>query len=201
MLTDNCRLMNQPLILASGSPRRRELLEQADFVFQVIAPPEAVERGVSRDQGPLTFVVDAAFKKAQAVAAKVDRGIVLAADTIAQCDGQILGKPSNRNHAEQILRTMMGKKHFVHTGVCLWHCPSNDSVTHVESSQLVMSVMPEHELQTYLDSNKWIGKAGAFGYQDGIDWVKLVDGLESNVVGLPVERLNDWIQELINRVD
>ncbi len=198
-LTDNDRIMNQPLILASGSPRRRELLRQAGYTFQVIVPDESVETGVSIDQPPESYVVKAAYEKTRAVAEQIESGIVLAADTMALCNGQMIGKPTNRQHAEQILRTIMGTTHLVHTGVCLCHRPSNSTLTTIETSVVEMGMLTDLALQAYLDSNQWIGKAGAFGYQDDMPWIKIVAGLESNVVGLPIERLDGWIDELMDR--
>jgi len=196
---------NERLILASQSPRRSQLLKDNGFVFEVDAPDESVEAKVQAERGlcsrcsPEDLVLESAFAKAAAIAVKTEAGIVLAADTVAECQAEILGKPLDRDHAERMLRLMSGKRHRVLTGVCLWHRPSDARAVHLEQTILQMDTLTESQLSEYLDSDDWIGKAGAFGYQDGLDWVHIESGLESNVVGLPVERLEGWIEELINQ--
>ena len=185
------------LILASQSPRRHQLLTDNGYKFKVIAPDESVERGVCSNCSPEDLVLESAFVKARAVAQRVETGIVLAADTVAECNSEILGKPVDREHAEKMLRLMSGRQHRVLTGVCLWHRPSDRYAVHLEQSVLQMDSLSEPQLNGILDSDGWVGKAGAFGYQDGLDWIQIQTGLESTVVGLPVERLGKWVEELI----
>lgn len=191
---------NHQLILASGSPRRKQLLEAAGYLFAVRVPDESVEQAVDSSLSPREFVVEAAFQKAKAIATMVasefDSGVVLAADTVAECDGHIIGKPRDRAHAKEILLTMSGTRHAVYTGVCLWNCKTGELVKHCEKTLLQMDELSDGWLTGYLDSGNWRGKAGAFGYQDGLDWIRIVEGLASNVVGLPIERLADWLAEV-----
>ena len=189
------------LILASQSPRRRDLLEQHGYSFDVIAPDDSVELGVCSDCSPQDLVLQASLLKARAIAKQVDEGLVLAADTVAECQAQILGKPVDRDHAERMLRLVSGQRHQVLTGVCLWHCPSGEYSCHLEQTILRMAPLSEEKLTQILDSDLWVGKAGAFGYQDGLDWVHIESGLESNVVGLPMERLDGWIDSLVRQVE
>ncbi len=184
------------LILASQSPRRRELLTAAGFEFSVSAPPDDVECAAAVHVNPGRLVVEAALLKASYVADGASEGIILAADTIAHCDSAVLGKPTSRADAKRMLQWMSGKKHEVLTGVCIWHCPSNVYQTHLEMTTLRMDEIDADQLEVFLDSGGWQGKAGAFGYQDGLDWVHIESGLASNVVGLPIERLEHWIEEL-----
>ena len=192
---------NVNLILASQSPRRRQLLEQAGFRFRVLAPPDHVERAASAQATPGEQVMESAFLKAEFVARSVEKGIVLAADTVAICQDYVLGKPTSREDAARMLRLLSGQRHQVLTGICLWHRPSDRHHTYLESTSLVMDELDEKKLQEFLDSNGWRGKAGGFGYQDGLDWVHVRSGLESNVVGLPAERLDAWIQALLSEVN
>ena len=126
---------------------------------------------------------------------------MLAADTVAVCDAEILGKPVDREHAQRMLRLMSGRTHQVLTGVCLWHRPSDKYLSNIEATVLQMDPLSEAQLDEILDSDAWVGKAGAFGYQDGLDWLHIQSGLESNVVGLPIERLEKWIAELMDGVE
>ena len=181
------------LILASQSPRRKQLLADAGYSFEVDVPDEGAESVGGIHLRPLELVAALAFYKACNVAARTTEGIVLAADTVAECRGQVLGKPTDRQHAREMLKTMRGKAHFVHTGVCLWRRPDDRKTVRTESTELEMVDLTDQQIEDYLDSGQWQGKAGAFGYQDGIDWVSIRKGSASNVVGLPMELLQTML--------
>ena len=185
------------LILASQSPRRQQLLREAGWQFKVDPPDDSVEQAVDESLPPEQFVEAAALAKATSIGARHETGIVLAADTVADCDGEILGKPTDRTDAARMLTAMSNRTHRVLTGVCLWDCKSEKHASYVEQTTLKMDAFPCDQLDAYLDSGQWRGKAGAFGYQDGLGWIHIVDGLESNVVGLPVERLSNWLFDLM----
>lgn len=184
------------LILASQSPRRQELLREAGWQFTVDPPDDSVEQAIDSTLPSGQFVQAAALAKASTIASRHETEIVLAADTVADCDGEILGKPVDRVDAARMLTAMSNRTHRVLTGVCLWDCQSGKHASYVEQTTLKMDAFPSDQLEAYLDSGQWQGKAGAFGYQDGLNWIHIVDGLASNVVGLPVERLSEWIEEL-----
>lgn len=186
------------LILASQSPRRQQLLLEHGFEFTVNAPSDNVERGICSSCSPEDTVLEGAFLKARAIAKTVPDGLILAADTIAECRGEILGKPVDRDHAEQMLRLMSGNVHRVLTGVCLWERPSDRRNCFLEQTVLRMDKLSDEQLDAVLDTDNWVGKAGGFGYQDGLDWLHVETGLESNVVGLPVERLDGWIEKFLS---
>lgn len=194
-----------PLILASQSPRRKELLTEAGYTFTVCAPDDSVEKGVCSKCGPDQLVVDSAVAKAAAIAREQGESadgpaIILAADTVGVCKAEVLGKPVDAEHAERMLQLMSGTDHQVLTGVCLWHLPSNKFLTFLEKTTVSMDVLSAEMISEYLDTDLWIGKAGAFGFQDGLDWVRIVEGLASTVVGLPVEHLPKWIEALMEKV-
>lgn len=183
-----------PLVLGSGSPRRRQLLENAGYVFDVLEPDPKVEYEFGREQSltqATQYVRQLAFRKAQDVAKRLGRAVVIAADTVAQCQGQVLGKPNDREHAEQMLRLLAGSEHCVLTGMCVWQVPTQRCVIDVSVTRLIMESLDNASIQEYLDTGRWRGKAGGFGYQDGNDWLRIVEGSESNVVGLPMERLGE----------
>lgn len=184
------------LILASSSPRRKQLLSDAGYEFEIVPPDESVEQGLCSNCSPAQLVSEHAFYKAKAVASQIEHGFVLAADTVGECDGQALGKPANVEHARQMLEMMSGKVHRVLTGICLWHRPSDKRLVHVESTKLRMDPLDPTWLDAYLETDGWIGKAGAFGYQDGLDWIQIIEGSSTNVVGLPLEILQSLIEKL-----
>ena len=190
--------MNQVLpkiILASGSPRRKMLLEQAGYQIEVCRPDDDAETPPIEGESPAQLVHRLAYAKTANVAFKFNSGIFVGADTVAACDGQILGKPADREDAKRMLSLMSGKRHFVLTGVCIWERPSNRCLVQVASTTLKMEVLNESLLEQFLDSGDWKGKAGAFGYQDGLDWIAIESGTATNVIGLPIEDLTDWLSE------
>ncbi len=187
------------LILASGSPRRRQLLTEAGYEFDVIAPDESVECGVCSQNGPAGLVTDLAFRKAAAVRAELtvpQSRILIAADTVAECDGFVLGKPRDEEHARTMLRSLRGRAHRVLTGVCVWPLDRPEPSIRVAVTQLQMDDLSDAAIEEYLTTGEWRGKAGAFGYQDRLGWVHVVSGSESNVVGLPMEMLQEMLGEV-----
>ena len=189
------------LILASGSPRRRELLQQAGYNFTVVPPAEDVECGVCSEAGPAGLVAELAYRKAAAVrkvlqAESSSPHLILAADTVAECDGFILGKPRDEDDARAMLTRLSGRDHRVLTGVCLWRSEDEKPDIRVAVSKLRMDQLTNEQLNEYLASGQWEGKAGSFGYQDRLGWVHVVEGSKSNVVGLPMELLAEMLGEI-----
>lgn len=187
---------DEPLILASGSPRRAQLLRAAGYDFQVQPASDEAECGIcSRETAP-EMVARLAFRKAADVAPRLASGFIIAADTVASCLGQILGKPQDREHAQTMLQLLRGRTHDVYTGLCLWSVAQNRCIVDVVRTELTMQPISDAMLEQYLESMLWEGKAGAFGYQDGNDWIQVKPGeSESNVVGLPMERLAELLEE------
>jgi septum formation protein len=190
------------LVLASGSPRRRELLVEAGYRPRVVEPrPGAEECGICTNCGPAELVVDLADRKLRDVLDQFARGeaappaatgVVLAADTVAECGGTILGKPIDDDHARTMLRSLSGREHRVYTGVALagWSGGGPGPVSRFfEVTVLRMDELSDPWIDAYVETGAWRGKAGAFGYQDGLGFVHIVRGSESNVVGLPIERI------------
>ena len=206
------------LILASRSPRRRELLAAAGYRFEVCPPSEAAECGVCSGETPAQLVARLAFQKAADVGRRIAAGLVkslpspvgrgaggegdnarcliLGCDTVAECGGRILGKPADETDARRMLETLSGRKHRVLSGLCLWPLPDGEPAVRVAVTTLRMDRLTPEQLDAYLSGGQWQGKAGAFGYQDGLEWVHVVEGSESNVVGLPLELLAEMIESL-----
>ncbi|MGD9636669.1 MAG: nucleoside triphosphate pyrophosphatase [Pirellulales bacterium] len=195
-------MLRRPLILASGSPRRRQLLEEAGYQFEVLAPHEDVECGVCSQNGPAGLVTDLAFRKASAVRDQLSLPqpvILVAADTVAECDGFVLGKPRDEAHARAMLQQLRGRAHRVLTGICVWPLDRAEPLVRVAVTQLVMDALSDEAIDDYLATGEWRGKAGAFGYQDRLGWVHVEEGSESNVVGLPLELLEEMLREVGER--
>jgi septum formation protein len=187
------------LILASQSPRRRELLSRAGYQFTVIPPSESAECGACSGETPAQLVERLARQKALDVANRLREqspaaeGIVLGCDTVAACNGRILGKPRDEQHARQMLRMLRGCRHHVYSGVCLIQLPDQAMQTGVAVTTLEMLPLPDAEIEEYVASGLWEGKAGGFGLQDRTGWIEIVEGSESNVVGLPLELLAELL--------
>lgn len=186
--------MNSPpiLILASASPRRRLLLERAGYAFEV--DPSGIDEGDPRpSEGMGDYVARLAWAKARDVARRRRDGLVLAADTSCEVDGQVLNKPADRADAERMIRAQEGRDVEVWTGLCLHRAGADEWVGASELSVCRFRPLGDDERIAYLDSGKWEGKAGAYGLQDDDPIVTLASGSWSNVVGLPMERLADLL--------
>jgi nucleoside triphosphate pyrophosphatase len=181
------------LILASRSPRRRELLAEAGYQFDVVPAAEAVECGVCSRESPAELVARLAYEKAADVARRVGQGLILGCDTVAECNGEILGKPPDVATARRMLELLRGREHRVLSGLCLWDYPDATPDTRVAVTRLRMDALSGCQIDEYLESYQWEGKAGAFGYQDRLGWIHIIEGSESNVVGLPLELLAQMI--------
>ena len=190
---------SKPLILASTSPRRNHLLTEFGYQFETDPPSDGAECGICSGETPPELVVRLAREKAVDVAVRYDFAIILGCDTVAECYGQVLGKPRDREDARRMLKLLRGKEHRVHSGVCLWVRPEDQVLLQVDTTTLFMDEVSDQQLENYLDTNKWEGKAGAFGYQDGWDWLHVTKGSETNVVGLPMELLKDMLDGLNKR--
>ena len=184
---------NKPLILASTSPRRKQLLTEFGYQFETDPPSDDAECGVCSGETPPELVVRLARQKAVDVAVRYNFAIILGCDTVAECYGQVLGKPRDRADARRMLSLVRGKEHRVHSGICLWIRPEDQVLLQVDTTTLFMDDVSDEHLEDYLDTNKWEGKAGAFGYQDGWDWLHVTKGSETNVVGLPMELLETML--------
>ncbi len=159
-------------------------------------PADTAECRLSRGEGPAQLVARLAYQKAADVARRVGRGLILACDTVAECDGQVLGKPLDEDHARQMLKALRGREHRVLSGLCLWQQPAGGADVRVAVTTLRMDRLTDGQIDEYLATGAWQGKAGAFGYQDRLGWVHVAEGSESNVVGLPMELLAEMIAEV-----
>lgn len=175
--------MMKNIILASASPRRKELLTLAgvDFSVDVADADETLEDGIAPDEA----VKQLAQIKAKAVFENHSDCVVIGADTVVAIDGKILGKPKNYDEASEMLNLLSGKKHFVFTGVCLM---SQEKTTlFCQKTAVEFYSLTQSEIDEYIASNDCYDKAGGYGIQtNGCVLVKGIEGDYFNVVGLPV---------------
>src|SRR6516165_1367597 len=153
------------LVLASGSPARRELLERAGYQFEVM-PAHIDEPAGSGVHDPRSYVHHVAWLKAAAVAPKVDSGLVLAADTVGWLNGQIIGKPADEADARRILRELGGTTHELWTGVVLWRRPDDLQYCWQEMTLVAFKALSEAEVDKYLATRQWVGCSGAYAIQE-----------------------------------
>ena len=187
-------LRKEPLILASESERRRDLLREIGIPFEVV-PSEADEaNGLPED--PTQFVELLAERKARAVASRRTRGLVLGADTIVVREGRIYGKPVDRNDAARMLTELAGREHLVYTGVCVMDAAGGSAHVRTVVTRVRLHDLTKDEIQRYVESGEPMGKAGAYAIQGrGRLLVAGIDGDYSNVVGLPLGATLDLIAE------
>lgn len=172
------------LVLASSSPRRKDLMEEAGFEFRT-AEPHAEELHAGK---PEELVVENAKRKALSVQSDMD-GIIIGADTIGICNGELLGKPADENDARRMLLLQQDHPCMVITGLVVLDTRKNRTIQGYERSVVVMEG-GRNGVEEYLKSGLWEGKAGSFGIQDrGPIGARVVEGEEDNVVGMPITLL------------
>jgi septum formation protein len=172
-----------PLILASASPRRRELLAQVGLQFEVI--PAHIDETRHANEDPAIYVARLALEKAQAIHAQHPDAIVLGADTTVVLNGEVLNKPADLAEAEKMLRSLSGQTHQVHTGIAV--VGSTAQRSHVETTNVIFAPIPEEDLAAYLATGDSLDKAGAYGIQGyAARWIPRIEGDYFNVMGLPV---------------
>jgi septum formation protein len=185
------------LILASSSPRRRELLKNAGFEFDVT--PSTVVENHMPGEAPEEFVCRLAMAKALQVAAEAPPGsIVLAADTDVVVDAQILGKPADAEDAARMLGMLSGRSHRVLTGVCVVEAPSRIHALEHSSTEVWFRNLDQAEIHDYVASGEPRDKAGAYAIQGlASQFVARINGSYSNVVGLPVSLVDQLLRPLL----
>lgn len=181
-----------PLILASGSPRRRELLDLMGLTYTVETPD--VDESFSGR--PSETVMEISRRKAAAVAARHSDSIIIAADTLVFADGA-LGKPHTPERAKEMLRSLAGNWHHVYTGITVINTRSGRILRNVDKTRVHLVPMTEQEIDAYVATGEPLDKAGAYGIQGmGGMFVDRIDGSYSNVVGLPMSMLRTMLEQV-----
>lgn len=182
-----------PLILASKSPRRQQLLKDIGLEFEVIT--REIDESFPDTLAPKAVAKYIAEKKADAFADKTDDNIVITSDTVVLQDDQVLGKPANRDEAIHMLTMMSGKSHLVISGVCISH--QDQRLVFDDITKVYFNVLQPAEIIHYVDNYKPFDKAGAYGIQEWIGMIGItkIEGSYFNVVGLPVQKVYQKLKD------
>ncbi len=186
-------------LLASQSPRRRELLEEAGFVFEVhtVKVSEILDKNLNLDEQ----IMKVAETKAQASLATLkpvnsEEVLLLSADTVVVLGEDVLGKPKSQDEAAEFLRRLSRQTHSVKTGICFIHLPSFQLIRSIDSTNVTFRDLSPSDIQEYLKTGEWEDKAGAYAIQGfAKKFVLNLKGSHSNVVGLPLELVEKIMTE------
>jgi len=188
---------DQKIYLASKSPRRKKLLEQINLKFEVFAvdTPEVFKKGES----PVNTVKRIASEKLEAAKEIVKEGIIITADTIVVINGKILGKPTDKEDAVRLLKTLSGKRHIVYTGFSVYNSRSKKVITDYEKTYVTFRKLLIDEIKEYVETGSPMDKAGAYGIQDdyGAVFISKINGCYYNVVGLPLTKVFQALLRII----
>jgi septum formation protein len=184
------------LILASASPRRQALLREAGYEFSV-HPADVDEDAITASTSwePERLAGFLALQKAEKVAREFPPDWVLAADTVVALRSQLLGKAVDADDARRILSTLSGTNHKVITGVTVLRWETAELFNEVVTSTVQMHVLSSEQIEAYIATNLWVGKAGSYGLQDPHGFVKATEGCQTNIVGLPLTTTKRLLRE------
>lgn len=187
---------NPRLILASGSPRRRELLAGMGYRFEIIVPD--VDEHVSGHARDVVGILSR--RKAQAVADAQDQGVIIASDTLVSLNGEALGKPEDEADAHRMLRILSDNTHEVFTGVTIIDAASGKTETRVVRTGVRFRALSDAEILDYIATGEPMDKAGAYGIQGGAGkFVEELDGSYENVIGFPVDEIRNMLSDFITK--
>lgn len=185
------------IVLASASARRKDLLTQAGYAFDVV-PSNVDEEAFSADgRSPVQYAEVLALAKARGVAAQHPNRIVLGADTIVDCEGEIIGKPADERDAERITRKLFSRPHEVITGLALVRLADGVEIVRSDVTTVYPRTLSDEQIAGHLVGRTWEGKAGAYAIQEtGDEFVERIEGSFTNVVGLPMELLEQALADI-----
>ena len=182
--------VNRPLILASGSPRRRELLARMGYAFEICTPD--VDEHVAGHARDIVYTL--AQRKARAAAANYSRGVIVASDTLVSLDGVPLGKPADAGEARRMLAALSDREHEVFTGVCVLDAASGRCETRSVRTGVTFREITPEEIDAYIATGEPMDKAGAYAIQGGAGkFVQALDGEFENVMGFPVLEVREML--------
>jgi len=185
------------IILASASPRRKEILENTNVKFKIMASD--IEELTLEGESPCQMVMRLAFEKGIDVASKQKSDLIISADTIVVLDNKVLGKPKDESEAKHMIESLSGKTHQVITGISLINLENNKKIIDYVVSNVKFKDLSEDDINDYISTNESLDKAGAYGIQGyGALLVEEIQGDYFNIVGLPISRLSDLLKKHFN---
>ena len=193
-MADDRTTTQRRLVLASASPRRQELLREAGYEFTVF--PADIDEEIYPNLLPLELARHLSFEKAKAVAGRFPHDVVLAADTVVAFGDRAMSKPEDEEEARRMLSLLSGTTHTVITGVTIMQKESEVQQTRAVMSAVRMKVLSREEIERYIASKEWVGKAGGYGIQDNDPFVTRMSGSHTNIVGLPMELVEKMLSEM-----
>ncbi|MGD0596419.1 MAG: nucleoside triphosphate pyrophosphatase [Sedimentisphaerales bacterium] len=177
-----------PLILASASPRRKQLLTDAGYKFTVVVSQIDESVFLTENIAPAEYAKQLALAKANDVAEKCPDSIIIGADTVVDFEGQIIGKPRDARHAEEITRMLFSKPHKVITGLALICKSRNLQIVEAETTVVYPKKLTDAQIAGHIKSGIWCDKAGAYAIKENDDpFVDHIEGSMTNVMGMPME--------------
>lgn len=185
------------IILASASPRRKEILENTNTKFEIIK--SEIDEVILDNELPSQVVMRLAFEKAIDIALKHPDSLVIGADTVVVLNNNILGKPKDSSDAFNMIKQLSGKTHQVITGISLINLNANQKIIDYVVSNVKFKNLSEEDIKDYIQTNESLDKAGAYGIQGfGAMLVEEIQGDYFNIVGLPISRLSDLLKKHFN---
>ena len=185
------------IILASGSPRRREILANTNAKFDVLTSD--VDERIFKFEEPTQLVLRLAFKKCMDIAINNPESLVIGADTIVVLDNEILGKPKNEDEAFDMLSKLSNREHQVITGMSIVNMENNKQIVDYTISNVKFKNLTDQDIRDYISTGECLDKAGSYGIQGyGALLVKEIQGDYFNIVGLPISKLSDILKANFN---
>ncbi len=188
-------MLNRKIVLASKSPRRRQLLEQIGLEFEIRESEYEEDMGLLAD--PIELVKLLALNKAEAVKQYYDDAIIIAADTFVVFDGKFLGKPKDKNDARRMLQLLNGKTNSIITGFAVLDLKSGVIINDYDQALVIIRSLTDQDIENYIITGEPMDKAGAFGIQGvGAVIIERVDGDYHNIMGLPLSKIYMVLKDL-----
>ena len=185
-------------ILASASPRRKQLLTEAGYKFMIVRPDIDELAFSTKDVEPCEYAEQLALAKAKNIAEKHPERLVIAADTIAYFEGEIIGKPADRTDAEQITKKLFSKPHKVITGIAIVRLRDGIEINQSDTTTVYPKKLTPEQIAEHIKNGTWRDKAGAYAIQEnGDEFIERIEGSLTNVMGLPMELLERLLKRFI----
>lgn len=185
------------IILASNSPRRKELLELAKIPYQVM--PANIEENLNHNLSVIEQIEDIAYQKTKHIKEKINNKIILGADTVVLINNEILGKPHSKEDARWMIKLLSGKTHQVITGCCIYDYQKNEYLKFHQITDVTFYEITEQEIETYIQNPTIYDKAGAYAIQeDAAVFVESINGDYYNIMGLPIAKVNKILKTIKN---